>query len=653
MNRISQILLSLLLLPMGMLAQEATWQTAKELKAGVTATGKLSGENPTEWYMFVVTENGAVNINVASSSENLSLGFTTLSVLNEANEVQERASVWGNDNLIVKDLAAGTYYIHVTLGDGEGSYTLKYTFTPTSSVYKNDVEPNNTWQGAQPLGRGHTVTGHLGYQYCDDMDTEDWWMIEIPKEGTVKISITAHEDLELGFTTVYPLVDNETVERAYVWGNEDIIMEDAAVGTYFIRVSHSVGQGAYSLQYKLTLPQYATDPEPNDELGNALTLEKGATVSGHLGYFYWDDIDATDWYCLQLPSYGSITVTYYVQAGLELGYVTLYDSEQQERGYVWGVGEDGSQQITVSDLEAGTYYLKVDLSNGQGSYLLAYASELGSVEPQEQLPDEPSDDPHAQPVPDDGTGTKYTYDPETNTMTVVAPPQTPPYVFKCSYPGAINELTLEVNFPYDIFGLCGPGDISVGAETPPGVIGGSFDPEDVGGRTLHVPEGTEQAYRDDENWGQFGNIVGDYGKPSDTISGPRLVVWLRTGEKVVYELADAPVTTFEGGQLIIRTNNVTVPYDRRNVLRYTYEDLFTGIDLQNDEHLVQINREGDEVSFRGLPKGSTASIYTVSGQLVGQEKVPDNQSLTISLKDRPTGLYIIKAATETIKVLKK
>ena len=136
--------------------------------------------------------------------------------------------------------------------------------------------------------------------------------------------------------------------------------------------------------------------------------------------------------------------------------------------------------------------------------------------------------------------------------------------------------------------------------------------------------------------------------------GPKLVVWLKSGEKVVYQLADAPVTTFSGSQLIIRTNKVTIPYERRNVLRYTFEDVVTkGIELMPGERRVEMNREGDEITFRGLQVGSTARIYAVNGTLVEQCKVTDSQPLTLSLKNRPNGVYIVKAGTETIKVMKR
>ena len=139
-----------------------------------------------------------------------------------------------------------------------------------------------------------------------------------------------------------------------------------------------------------------------------------------------------------------------------------------------------------------------------------------------------------------------------------------------------------------------------------------------------------------------------------TMGNSRLVVWLKSGDKIGYELADAPVTTFSGSKLIIQTNKVTIPYERKDVLRYTYENIEeTGIDLSPGERRVEINHEGDEIIFRGLQVGGIASIYAINGTLIEQRKVTDSLPLTISLKNRPNGVYIVKAGTETIKVMKR
>ncbi len=142
--------------------------------------------------------------------------------------------------------------------------------------------------------------------------------------------------------------------------------------------------------------------------------------------------------------------------------------------------------------------------------------------------------------------------------------------------------------------------------------------------------------------------------PTPTTGESRVIIWLKTGEKVGYELADAPIITFLGSKLVIQTNKVTIPYERKDVLRYTFENIKeTGIDLTPGERRVEINRDGDEIIFRGLQTGVMASIYAVNGTLIEQHKVTDSQPLTISLKNRPIGVYIVKAGTETIKVMKR
>ena len=136
--------------------------------------------------------------------------------------------------------------------------------------------------------------------------------------------------------------------------------------------------------------------------------------------------------------------------------------------------------------------------------------------------------------------------------------------------------------------------------------------------------------------------------------GPTLIVWLKSGEKVSYQLADAPVTSFSDGKLIISTNKATISYERKNVLRYTFENVVTkGIELMPGERRVEINREGDEITFRGLTVGSFARVYSVNGMLIEQHRVTDNQPQTISLQNRPNGVYIVKAGTETIKIMKR
>jgi hypothetical protein len=134
---------------------------------------------------------------------------------------------------------------------------------------------------------------------------------------------------------------------------------------------------------------------------------------------------------------------------------------------------------------------------------------------------------------------------------------------------------------------------------------------------------------------------------------PKLVVWQKNGDKVVFDLDKLPETTFGGGVLTIKTTTATVAYQLSNILRYTYENVKeTGVELQPADRSIKINERGDEVVFRNLKPGSVVTLYDLRGQLLEQRKAESLSPLTISVQNRPGGVYIVKSDNETIKLMK-
>ena len=134
----------------------------------------------------------------------------------------------------------------------------------------------------------------------------------------------------------------------------------------------------------------------------------------------------------------------------------------------------------------------------------------------------------------------------------------------------------------------------------------------------------------------------------------QLVVWMKTGEKVYYSLGEKPETTFEDGKLVIKTTRTTVFYQLENVLRYTYEGTGNpvGIDLQLSERSISVSEEGDAVTLRNLREGSVVSLYGTDGMLLEQRTSQNAQPITVSVARQPSGVYIVKCGSETIKLMK-
>ena len=134
----------------------------------------------------------------------------------------------------------------------------------------------------------------------------------------------------------------------------------------------------------------------------------------------------------------------------------------------------------------------------------------------------------------------------------------------------------------------------------------------------------------------------------------RLVVWQKSGEKVYFDLNEEPETTFEGTQLVIKTNTTTVYYQLENVLRYTYEGTMTAIDgpkLKPGE--VRFMQGSDQMAFDGLPDGTTLEVYSLDGKKLFTKQALSGQRTVLSLANQPAGTYIVKVGDATYKFLKR
>jgi len=389
------------------------WTHANEIALGRSKTGHLgyrhyNDTDVEDWYKLEVPENGELTV-ITIPHGNLDMQNTVLYALDAENILRERGYLWvgrEENSFTVVDCAKGTYYIKVRQNGGEGAYTLRTDFKPISSIQPNDAEPNNTWQQAKNLNRGATTTGHLGYVYYNDTDKEDWYKITVPRDGTIHISWTPFINLDLQYTVVYALdAGNNLRERGSLWGGKEpgeIVIPDAKPGAYYVKMAQNGGEGAYTLRYVFEQNNYATDAEPNDALEQAVTLQKGVTVAGHLGYFYYDDRDGDDYYKLTLSAKGTVEVNYQPTGELDLGYVTLFNSEGRDKGSIWGGKTAGT--LKVENLDAGTYYVRVRRNGGYGTYFLCYGSTIGTVQQQTPLPDEDVTETDTKPGTDWNNG---------------------------------------------------------------------------------------------------------------------------------------------------------------------------------------------------------------------------------------------------------
>ena len=142
---------------------------------------------------------------------------------------------------------------------------------------------------------------------------------------------------------------------------------------------------------------------------------------------------------------------------------------------------------------------------------------------------------------------------------------------------------------------------------------------------------------------------------SSLADSQRLVVWQKSGQKVYFDLNEEPETTFEDGNLVIRSSRTTVSYPLTSVLRYTYEGgTITDVgDVKMRPGEVRFLQNAEQMAFDGLQDGTILEVYTLDGVKIKTVKAQGGQRTVVSLADQAAGTYIVKAGEATYKFMKR
>ena len=340
-----------------------------------------------DWFKIVVPEDGKLTFETRSSST-LTLGCATLNALNsDGTDVLTRNSKWLDypDSTLVfeiPDVSEGTYYFYMPRRYGYGHYYLTYYFTGHKDAA--DPEPNDTWDTALELKAGPAVTGQLGYDYKNTLDVQDWYLLNVPEEGSINLTIWSEETLILGCATINTLRANgtEISSRMSQWldypgDTLTMTLPNCAAGSYYLYLPHRGGYGTYYLRYNFTPCSKQNDAEPNDEYATAGEFERGTVMEARLGYDYNSSMDDKDWFKLEVPEEGAINLTICSEKTLTLGNATINTlkadgADISSRTGKWLDNPGDTLTFSLANCAAGTYYLCMPRRNGYGGYTMRY-----------------------------------------------------------------------------------------------------------------------------------------------------------------------------------------------------------------------------------------------------------------------------------------
>lgn len=132
-----------------------------------------------------------------------------------------------------------------------------------------------------------------------------------------------------------------------------------------------------------------------------------------------------------------------------------------------------------------------------------------------------------------------------------------------------------------------------------------------------------------------------------------LVVDLADGSQTVVPLADQPVISCKGGELKVTVaDDVKVSASLSDVRQYAFSiDVPTSVGSLMSKSEARL--EQGHVYMANAKAGETVGIYKPGGQLVKQVRIGHDGLADIDLTALAKGLYIVKSANTSIKIINK
>ena len=225
----------------------------------------------------------------------------------------------------------------------------------------------NAQGGALPLNG--SVNGNL------TSSTPDVWDITTNADGLLRLTFTTVSPADL-YVTLY---DNNgtTVLGGPIesFNNSKVLLstDGLAAGSYHVKITpFNTAFGSYTLADSLFTSALAIDAEPNGTAATAVDLPFNGSKTGHVGYYYNNLRDTTDWYKVTTTIDGLLKIflsssksSIYSVNPLDVN-LSIYDNDgTTQLGFkeIFNGAGPATDSITVDGLAPGTYYIKVQPFN--------------------------------------------------------------------------------------------------------------------------------------------------------------------------------------------------------------------------------------------------------------------------------------------------
>ena len=320
------------------------------ISLGTPVTGTINPLRDGDWYKVNITNPGILKASLTNVPDNIDMYFA----LHDANKnriTYEHGSLGADVSISYDVIDPGYYYFAVGDWGNNALATEPYTLNVTFEEVVDPNEPNNDFGWATDIELNKPINGYI-FRKGDG----DWYMVDIPKTGILKASLTnVPDNIDMYFALHDANKNRITYEHGSLGADVSISYDVIDPGYYYFAVGDWGNNALATEPYTLNVTfEEVVDPnEPNNDFGWATDIELNKPINGYI--FRKGD---GDWYMVDIPKTGILKASLTnVPDNIDM-YFALHDANKNRITYEHGsLGADVS--ISYDVIDPGYYYFAV------------------------------------------------------------------------------------------------------------------------------------------------------------------------------------------------------------------------------------------------------------------------------------------------------
>lgn len=138
---------------------------------------------------------------------------------------------------------------------------------------------------------------------------------------------------------------------------------------------------------------------------------------------------------------------------------------------------------------------------------------------------------------------------------------------------------------------------------------------------------------------------------SNAVYAQKLVFWHSNGSITEIELFTQPLVQFAGDKVLVTSPVINLEYDKKDVVRFTYRDIDTGISIPSKETVIE--QKDGQIVLRNVSSADKVAVYKADGVKVPVQLSFSGGNAVLPLSQIPSGVYLFCVNGRTSKFTKK